>query len=160
MRALILDNIRSSENVGALFRTADGLGVTHIYLCGYTPAPTDRFGRPNAKIAKTALGAHLSVAWSSVADVSECVLELQKKKVHIVALEQDPRAVPLTSVRDLGLEQKRWALVAGNEILGVNQQVLDLADTIVCIPMQGSKESLNVSVAAGIALYALTSRGA
>ena len=156
MRALVLDNIRSAENVGSMFRTADAFGVAHLYLCGYTPAPIDRFGRPNPKIAKTALGAQLSVAWSAVPDVCECVAELKKEGVTVIALEQDSRSVPLTSVRGPGLEQKGWALVVGNEVLGVDPRALDLVDTIVHIPMRGAKESLNVSVAAGIALYALT----
>ncbi|MEN9390277.1 MAG: hypothetical protein RLZZ283_377 [Candidatus Parcubacteria bacterium] len=152
MRALVLDNIRSSENVGAMFRTADGLGVTHIYLCGYTPAPTDRFGRPNAKIAKTALGAQLSVMWTAVPDVCECVAELKKEGATVIALEQDTRAVALSTFTP----PDSWALVVGNEVVGVDARVLDLADTIVHIPMQGAKESLNVSTATGIALYALT----
>ncbi|MEK7063154.1 MAG: TrmH family RNA methyltransferase [Patescibacteria group bacterium] len=152
--SLILHNIRSMENVGSMFRTADAFGVTRIYITGYTPAPTDRFGREVGKIAKTALGAEVSVPWQKV-EISECVAELKQNGVRIVALEQDPRSVPLqTYVRNPGVEQ--MALLVGNEVTGVEPEVLALAEDVIEISMMGKKESLNVAVATGIALFHLS----
>jgi tRNA G18 (ribose-2'-O)-methylase SpoU len=147
---LILHNIRSAENVGSMFRTADGFGVKKVFLTGYTPAPVDRFKRPVHKIAKTALGAEQTVPWEKV-DVVAAVSTLKQAGVRVVALEQDARAQPLVSYR----VPVSWALVVGNEVTGIEKEVLALCDEIVEIPMLGGKESLNVAVAAGIALYAL-----
>lgn len=153
---LILHNIRSAENAGSLFRTADAFGIEKIFLTGYTPAPVDRFKRPVSKIAKTALGAEQTVPWER-AEIPELVQGLKKEGVRVIALEQDPHAIPIsTYVRNLGFGQ--WALIVGNEVEGVDSETLALCDDIVEIPMQGQKESLNVAVAAGVALYALTSR--
>ena len=149
---LILHNIRSEENVGSMFRTADAFGVEKIYLTGYTPAPLDRFKRPVAKIAKTALGAELTIAWQKSDDVSTVIALLKAKNVRVVALEQDTRSKPLISY----MISVPWALVVGNEVGGIDQETLALCDDIVEIKMHGEKESLNVAVAAGIALYALT----
>lgn len=138
-----------------MFRTADAFGVKKIFLTGYTPSPLDRFKRPVSKIAKAALGAEKSVAWEA-GDIGEVLAKLKKDSVRIIGLEQDSRATNLiTYVRDLGLKQ--WGLVVGNEVSGVEKEVLALCDDIVEISMLGEKESLNVAVAAGIALYALTS---
>ena len=155
MYYLVLHNIRSAENVGSMFRTADAFGVKKIFLTGYTPSPLDRFKRPVSKIAKAALGAEKSVAWEA-GDIGEVLAKLKKDKVRIIGLEQDPRAITLSNyVRDPGLEQ--WGLVVGNEVEGVEKEVLAQCDDIVEIPMLGKKESLNVAVAAGVALYVLTS---
>lgn len=148
---LIIHNVRSAHNVGSLLRTADGLGVTKVFLTGYTGAPIDRFGRKDSKIAKVSLGAEDSVPWEK-RDVTELITELKKNRVAIVVLEQAPHAVPLYDYHPRGA----LALVVGNEVDGVSSEVLELADTVVEIPMRGEKESLNVSNAGAIALYALT----
>lgn len=151
MHYLILHNIRSAENVGSMFRTADAFGVKKIFLTGYTPAPIDRFKRPVSKITKTALGAEKTVSWEKC-DIAEIVSKLKKDGTRIVALEQSARSVPLFSYKVLS----SCALMVGNEVDGIEKEVLALCDDIVEIPMQGEKESLNVAVAAGVALYALS----
>lgn len=156
MKSLILHNIRSAENVGSMFRTADAFGITKVYLTGYTPTPVDRFKRPVSRIAKTALGAEKTVSWEKV-EVAPLIEQLRADGVSVIALEQAPHAVPLhTLVRDPGLEQKGWALLVGNEVEGVDPETLALVDSVVEIPMHGTKESLNVAVAAGIALFSLS----
>lgn len=146
---VILDSIRSAHNVGSIFRTADGAGVSKIFLCGYTPAPQDRFGRPNAEIVKTSLGATESVAWESCEDIEEVLIRLKNEGVTIVAVEQDKRSVPYTNATLEG----RVAFIFGNEIEGVSLNAREAAYSIVHIPMHGMKESLNVAVAAGIILF-------
>lgn len=147
--SVILHNIRSRENVGAIFRTADGAGAARVYLSGYTPAPIDRFGRPDSKIAKTALGAEKVIPWEHHKTITSLIRTLKKKGVHIVASEQSPRAVPYS----------KWhpafplAVVFGNEITGIPHTLLAQCEEIIEIPMQGKKESLNVSVATGVILF-------
>lgn len=147
---LALDNIRSGENVGSIFRTADAVGVSKIYLCGITPIP------PHPKIAKAALGAEKYVPWEYHKQTWRCLLELkyQNAKIKIVALEQAPRSTNLFKYRPP--ENNDLVLIVGNEVCGLNKKILSLADKIVEIPMYGKKESLNVAVAAGVALYELT----
>lgn len=146
--SVILHDIRSSENVGSIFRSADGAGAAKIYLTGYTPAPIDRFGRANAKLAKTALGAEKSVPWEK-RDIHELLTELKSKKVEIVAVEQDPRSASYMMHHPSG----DAALIFGNEVHGVPKVVIDLCGAVIDIPMRGKKESLNVAVAAGVVLY-------
>lgn len=148
---LILHNIRSAHNVGAIFRTADGAGVGKIYLTGYTPAPLDQFKRPNNEIKKTALGAEETVAWEKQEDILELIAELKKSDAQIWALEQadnsaDYREAKLTNPT---------ALIVGNEVEGIEPEILNLCDRIIEIPMRGAKESLNVAVATGIAIFCL-----
>jgi len=150
-RYLVLDNVRSSHNVGAIFRTADAVGISKIYLLGYTPTPTDRFGRPNEKLLKTALGATTTVAWEAVPDAAVLVTALRVEGVYVVAVEQTPRAISLFSAEYPN--DRPVAFVVGNEIEGVSPVVCDLADMVVELPMLGTKESLNVAVSAGIVLY-------
>ncbi len=154
MRVLILSNIRSAENVGSMLRSADAFGVDCVCLVGYTPSPIDRYGRPMGKLIKASLGAEKSVRWEKHKDMAGCIAELreQDKSIHLIALEQDERSVPLKKVRP----PASWALIVGNEVEGVEATALNMADKIVEIPMQGSKESLNVAVAAGIALNHLS----
>ena len=149
MKILILHDIRSAYNVGAIFRPADGSGVDKIYISGYTPRPIDRFGRTQGEIEKTSLGASLTVPWEDVSSVIELIKKLQNEGIKIVAVEQMENSIPLSSLPNY---EKR-AFVVGNEVDGVAKEVLELADVIVEIPMLGQKESLNVSVAAGIILY-------
>ncbi len=146
---LILENIRSAENVGAIFRTADAVGVSKIYLIGITPSPIDRFGRARKDIAKSALGAELSVPWEARTKAGPLVRELKKKKFLIVALEQSKKSVDYKKVKPKG----NFVLIMGNEVDGVKPTTLSLCDKVVEIPMKGIKESLNVSVATGVALY-------
>lgn len=145
---VILHNIRSAYNVGAIFRTADGAGVKKIFLTGYTPAPIDRFGRVQAEIEKTSLGASTIVSWQQ-GDFKEIVGELQKNGIEVVAIEQAKDSISLSDFAPA----KDVAYIFGNEVTGIEAVDLALIDTIVDIPMRGEKESLNVSVAAGIVMY-------
>lgn len=148
---LILDNIRSTYNVGAIFRTADGAGVTKIYLSGVTPTPTDKFNRVNSSIAKTALGAEETVPWEYVKTTSGIIKKLQKSGIQIVALEQDVNSVNYKKFKP----QFPCAVVLGEETIGIPKSILKLCDVIIEIPMWGSKESLNVSVATGVATFGI-----
>jgi tRNA G18 (ribose-2'-O)-methylase SpoU len=148
---LILDNIRSSHNVGSIFRTADAAGVSKIYLVGYTPAPTDRFGRVNKEIAKTALGAEQVIAWEKVEDIGGLFSQLKTSGYQVMALEQAENSI---NYRKIKLSQPT-AIVVGNEVEGITKDILDQCDVVGEIPMRGSKESLNVAVAAGIVLFHL-----
>ena len=149
MAIIILENIRSHYNVGAIFRTADAVGVEKIFLTGYTPAPVDRFGRVVGEISKTALGAEATVAWQAVGSVEMLRDELKTQGYQIVAVEQTKTALALPDFKP----PAKTAYLLGNETAGVSEKSLSLADAVVEIPMMGKKESLNVSVAAGIVLY-------
>jgi 23S rRNA (guanosine2251-2'-O)-methyltransferase len=144
---LILDNIRSASNVGALFRTADGLGIQHLYLCGITAVP------PNKEIQKTALGATESVNWSYHQTSEEVIQHLLKSGALVVALEQADNSVHLDNCSLP--KTAEIALVVGNEVEGIQQHVVQLCSMVVEIPQKGMKKSLNVSVAAGIAMWEL-----
>ncbi len=146
---LALHNIRSAHNVGSIFRTADAAGVSKIYVCGETPAPIDRFGRSRADIAKVSLDAEKSVEWEHVKDIGELLSKLKKEKYKIYALEQDEKSVDYRKVK-MG---KKSLLILGNEVNGVPKELLAECDRILEIPMRGMKESLNVAVATGIALF-------
>jgi len=135
--------------VGAIFRTADGAGFSKIFLFGHTPAPIDRFGRIQSEIKKTSLGASETMLWEKVEDLTD-FLQLQKNNsVSVVALEQTKRSLPL---KEFSVPQS-VLYVVGNEIDGVSEEVITAADTVVELPMLGEKESLNVSVSAGILMY-------
>ena len=156
----ILHDIRSIHNVGSIFRTADGAGFEKLYLCGITPSPTDRFGKIRPDFAKVALGAEKSVAWESISDIRDFLKRLKKEGWTILALEQSKRAVSLMAedlMSDISKDVRcrQIALVVGNEVEGIPPAILKLADTVIEIPMLGKKESLNVSVAFGIAAYQL-----
>ncbi len=146
---VILHNIRSAHNVGSIFRTSDGAGVAKIYITGYTPAPIDRFGRGNTEIAKTSLGATHTVPYEVVEDVMTVIKNLKEAEVQIVSVEQTERAIPYTKLEESG----DGAFIFGNEITGVEKEVLEASDIHIQIPMSGAKESLNVSVCAGIILF-------
>ncbi len=149
MKYILLEDIRSAYNVGAIFRTADGAGVTKVFLTGYTPAPIDRFGRPQPEILKTSLGASETMAWEQVATTKEIIERLQADGVIVAAVELAQGSVLL---KDFD-EPEQVAYIVGNEVDGVAKETLALADVIVELPMLGQKESLNVSVTAGIVLY-------
>jgi len=146
---LILPDIRSAINVGAIFRTADAVGVSKIYLTGYTPRPTDKFGRIQKDIAKSALGAETWIHWEYKKSLVPLMSTLKKKGYKIIAIEQDKRAV---DYRKIKIADKS-AIIMGPEILGLPKKILDKCDVIAEIPMHGKKESLNVSVACGVALF-------
>lgn len=146
---LILQDIRSAENVGAIFRTADAVGIDKIYLVGITPAPKDRFGRARSDIAKSALGAELSVSWEQIENLVELILELKNEGYKIIALEQDEKSVDYKEVK-IG---EKNAFILGTETTGLPKEILDMCDMIAEIPMKGEKESLNVSVAFGVAIF-------
>lgn len=148
---LVLHNIRSAYNVGAILRTAECVGVSMVYLAGYTPDPVDRFGRCRKDIAKAALGAETMVHWKHEDDTALCVAGLKKDGVRVVALEQHPRSVPHHTY----IPHEPMALVVGEEVHGIPEELIALCDDVIEIPLLGRKESLNVSVAAGIALYRL-----
>lgn len=145
---LVLDNIRSMHNVGSIFRTADAAGITKIYLCGTTPTPFDRFNREVKEIAKTALGAEKTIAWE-YAKTTTSVLKKLKKNFQIIAIEQTKDSVDYKKVKP----KFPAAFVVGNEVEGISKNVLKLCDIVAEIPMKGEKESLNVSVATGVALF-------
>lgn len=145
---LILHDIRSAHNVGSLFRTADALGIDHIYLSSICPLPIDRFGRPRNDITKTALGAQLSVPWESYDDIYVLVEKLKREGIQIITIEQSFRSVDYKTVKI----NERVAFILGNEVGGLSPDIIELADVVAEIPMKGKKESLNVAVAGGIAL--------
>jgi len=151
---LVFFNIRSIHNVGSIFRTADAAGVSKIILSGYTPTPLDRFGRARSDLAKVALGAEKTIPWESAATLMPVLKRLKKEGFTLLAIEQSPKATPLFEWHPPSPSQP-IALVLGNEVRGLSSQALQAADAILEIPMRGKKESLNVSVAAGIALFAV-----
>lgn len=146
--SVILADIRSSHNVGSIFRTSDALGISKIYLTGYTPAPKDQFGRINKEIAKVALGAEETILWESAKSLTGLLTKLQKQEIEIVSLEQSDEAIDYKKFKI----KKDTAFILGNEVDGVSKSVLAKSNTVIYIPMRGEKESLNVSVAFGIAL--------
>ncbi len=146
---LILHNIRSVENVGAMFRTADAAGVDKIYLTGHTPAPLDRFKRKRKDLAKSALGAEEFVPWGQKKNIFPLLAQLKKDKFLIIGIEQAKNSVDYKKVK---LKEKN-AFIVGAEMTGIPKSILKKCDIIAEIPMRGKKESLNVSVALGIALF-------
>lgn len=144
---VLLNNIRSLHNVGSIFRTADAAGIKKIYLCGQTGYP------PRKEITKTAIGAEEVVEWQYYIEAKDAIAQLKKEEVKLVALEQNERSI---DYRKLEVSQPT-CLVLGHEIDGVDSSILAECDEVIEIPMHGSKQSLNVSVAFGIAVYELVS---
>lgn len=146
---VICDNIRSLENIGSIFRTSDALGVKKLFLCGISGTP------PNHKISKTALGAEKTIPFEYHKQTWRLIEKLKKDNISIVALEQDKRAVIYTKLFKAPSAGKQTkfplALVIGNEVKGISKKTLSKADKIIYLPMLGKKESLNVSVAFGVA---------
>lgn len=156
-KQVLLYNVRSAHNVGSVFRTADGAGASKIYCAGTTPTPVDRFGRVQPAILKTSLGATENIPWEHVGNAnSESLKEtlalihsLQAAGWQVVAIELAPKAI---SFYDFSVPQ-RVVYIFGHEVEGVPAEILAAVDQIVEIPMAGKKESLNVSVTAGIVLF-------
>ncbi len=151
---IVLLNIRSVYNVASIFRTADCLGVGNIILVGYTPAPIDRFGRPREDFAKTALGAEKTVTWQHFPTMRQALHSLKKNKIATVAIEQ------AADSKDYRKIKPRYpvAFIFGNEVKGIPVKILKQCDVIAEIAMHGEKESLNVSVAAGIVIARILNR--
>ena len=150
---VILNNIRSSENVGSVFRTCDAAGVSKIIVCGYTPAPIDRFGRENKKLVKASLGAEEFVEWEKIESLDSIIERLKIEKFKIIGVEQDKEAVSFKQLQKLVASNQNLGLVFGNEVEGLSKGDLELCDQIIEIPMKGKKESLNVAVAVGVILF-------
>lgn len=156
---VVLDNVRSQHNVGAVFRTADAFRLAGVYLCGISGVPSPVEGAPVPtragmdEIHKTALGAEETVSWRYFADTKQAVKELQEEGYSVMAIEQVHGSQMLGEVR---LDPAgKYAIVMGHEVFGVSQEVVDMADGCIEIPQYGTKHSLNVSVTAGIVMYTL-----
>jgi len=144
---VILDNIRSLNNIGSVFRTSDAFLIEKIYLCGICATP------PNKDIHKTALGATESVAWEYVEDTLTLIEKLKKDKVKVLAIEQAENSTKLNVFYPV--KDEKYAIVMGNEVKGVQQEVVNAADLCIEIPQIGTKHSLNISVTTGIVLWDL-----
>ena len=147
--SVLLDNVRSMYNVGSVFRTSDAFLISEVILCGITGCP------PHPEISKTALGADESVKWRYKKVALEAVKEMKKEGWLICVLEQAHNSLPLQNFTPS--DELKYLLVAGNEVDGVNQEIVDLADIVIEIPQHGVKHSLNVSVSVGIALWQMVS---
>ena len=143
---VILDDVRSMHNVGAAFRTCDAFAIEALYLCGYTPAP------PHRDIHKTALGATETVSWKNFDTTVDAVISAREAGYKILAVEQAHNS---TMLHKLQWQNEKIALVFGNEVTGVNDEVLELADGCIEIPQWGAKHSLNISVSMGVVLWEL-----
>lgn len=148
---ILLHNIRSVYNVGAIFRTADALGVSRIILSGYTPTPIDRFNNPRKDFAKCSLGAEKTVSWEYFVTPFKTLNKLKEEGFDIVSIEQDSKSFDYKKYKP----KSKTVIIFGNEVSGVSKKLLDMSDAIIEIPMRGKKESLNVSVSAGIVLFRL-----
>lgn len=142
---VILNDIRSLNNIGSFFRTSDAFNVEKIYLCGITANP------PHRDIQKTALGATETVEWEYRRSIIDLVLELKEQGIAVCSIEQTEKTTFLQNVTDL--PEEKFALVFGNEVNGVDQNVIDASNYIIEIPQFGTKHSLNVSVCAGVVLW-------
>jgi 23S rRNA (guanosine2251-2'-O)-methyltransferase len=146
---LILPDIRSAQNVGSLFRTADACGISEIYLVGITPTPIDKYGRPNSAVVKTALGAEQTIPWVYSETLQSVLKKMKEEGVTTIAIEQSEHSIDYKKIEVSG----SVAFILGNEVEGLPKDILEEVDIIAEIPMKGSKESLNVSVAGGIAMF-------
>jgi tRNA G18 (ribose-2'-O)-methylase SpoU len=158
---ILLPDIRSAYNVGSIFRSADCFGIDKIYLSGTTPTPVDRFGRSNSgaqkEISKTALGAEKDISWEYLEDTNKFFKKIKTENFTIVSIEQDKNSVSLENFLKIKKQEKieNILVVFGNEVEGVDKVLLKKSDYIVEISMKGKKESLNVSVCAGLIMYIL-----
>jgi tRNA G18 (ribose-2'-O)-methylase SpoU len=141
---IVLDNIRSNYNVGSIFRSSDGAMIEKLILCGYTPHP------PKKEILKTALGATQSIKWEYIKDPHEAVFQLKEQGIKICSLELTDNSIPYYNVKPSDFP---LCIIVGNEITGVRQSLIDLCDFSIEIPQYGIKQSLNVAVAYGIAIF-------
>lgn len=151
MKIAVLDNLRSVYNVGSIFRTANAVGIEKIYLCGTTPTPVDKKGLRRKDFAKVALGAEDTVAWEYFESTFECVKKLKAEGNYVLSLEQDKNSVDYKDVNIKGKEN--IVFIIGHEVDGITKDVLGISDITVEIQMLGTKESLNVTIAFGVAAY-------
>lgn len=142
---VVLDNVRSAQNIGAFFRTGDAFAIERVCLCGITATP------PSREIHKSSLGAEFTVAWQHFSTTTECLQQLREEGYTLLAIEQVEGASMLD---DFEIETgRRYALVFGNEVMGVEQEAVDMCDGAIEIPQLGTKHSLNVSVSGGVVLW-------
>jgi len=141
---VVLDNVRSLHNVGSVFRTADAFLIEAIYLCGITATP------PHTEIHKTALGAEDTVEWQYYEHTIDAVLQLKQNNYHVIAVEQAEDSIPIDKFI---VDNKRYAIIFGNEVKGIDQAIMNICDACIEIPQYGTKHSLNISVAAGIVIW-------
>ena len=146
---VVLDNIRSMHNIGSIFRTCDAIGSSSIFLCGICGQP------PNKEIHKTALGSTKSVNWKYFESIKEALINLRKKNYTIIAVEQTEKSVSLNNFRS---NNKKIALIFGNEVKGVSKECIQSSDQIIEINQYGIKKSMNVAVAAGIVLWTIVNK--
>lgn len=147
---LVLDDIRSLNNIGSVFRTADAFLVEKIYLCGITATP------PNKEIHKTALGATDTVEWKYFQNIEDVILELKSENIEVWSVEQVENAVMLSKFEVK--ENQKYALIFGNEVKGVSEKAIELSDGYIEIPQLGTKHSLNISVSVGIVVWDFVSK--
>lgn len=156
MKIVILDNVRSSLNVGSIFRTSSGMGIDRIYLCGITPTPFEtsaKYAGQNKKrkdFVKTSLGSEDEIKWEHKESILDLMKELKKQDFEIIALEQNKKSI---DYKNLKTEKENIAIIIGSETDGVQKEVLEMCDKITEIPMLGLKESLNVTIAYAILVY-------
>ena len=151
MKIVVLDNLRSVYNVGSIFRTANAAGIEKIILCGTTPTPVDKKGERRKDFAKVALGAEDTVVWEYQEETVNALKSLRQEGCYVIAFEQDVTSV---DYREVSIEGKQdMAFVIGSEVTGISREVLDECDVIAEIPMLGTKESLNVTIAFGVGVY-------
>lgn len=153
MAVAILCNIRSAHNVGSMFRTADAAGIERLYLCGITPSPADMLGSARKSLEKTALGAEKAVPWEKYARTADCMRKLKAAGYFIYAVELTPSATPYYNADCLKKNTDKLAFIVGHEVDGVPKALLKKCDAVICIPMHGKKESLNVAVAFGVIAF-------
>jgi len=146
---ILLHNIRSVYNVGAIFRTADAVGISKIYLSGYTPTPMDRFGNARGDFAKSALGSEKTMKWEYAKSPNKFIRALKKGKFEIISVEQSKKSIDYKKIRP----KNKILVILGNEVSGISKSLLGKSNKVAEIPMRGKKESLNVSVSAGIVLF-------
>jgi tRNA G18 (ribose-2'-O)-methylase SpoU len=151
MKIAILDNLRSVYNVGSIFRTANAVGIDKIILCGTTPTPLDNKGNKRKDFTKVALGAEETVAWEYREETRSTIEELKNENYFIISLEQNENSIDYKAI-DIH-DKENIAFVVGHEVDGITKDVLEVSDITVEIPMLGTKESLNVTIAFGVAAY-------
>ncbi len=148
---VLVHNIRSAHNVGSIFRTSDSIGVSKIYISGYSPTPIDRFKRPVKEIAKTALGAEMTIPWKYFETAEEVIKIAKENGFTVVGVEQTEKSLDYKDY----VPKENTLIIMGEEVGGINSDIINMCDSIIEIPMYGKKESLNVSVAFGIIMYRL-----
>lgn len=152
---VVLDNIRSCHNVGSIFRTVDCAGGSGVYLCGYTPGPLNKYGFENNKLTKVSLGAEQSVKWQHFQSTVDAVNKLKEDGYKVYAVEQTDDSIVIQDARSEIGDSKKTAFVFGNEKDGVSEDVLEVVDKKIEIPMHGQKKSLNVATTVGVVLFIL-----